>query len=81
MSSVDVFIQEKWRIASGHAGSGNTTNIGSIEGTLKDFAEGRGDFRSEEEFLAYWRGYERTSAEREGVYSNIEEFRARQAKR
>ena len=76
VSSVEVFVQEKWRIASDRAGSGNTTNIGSITGVLGDFAAGRGVFRNEEEFLAYWREYRRTSAERHGVYSNIEEFRA-----
>jgi hypothetical protein len=80
MSSVDVFIQEKWLIASDHAGSGNTTNIGSIDGVLADFAKGRGVFKSEEEFLEYWRGYGRTSADR-GAYSNIGEFRARKRKR
>jgi hypothetical protein len=75
-SSVEVFVQEKWRIASGHAGSGNTTNIGSIEGVLDDFVAGRGVFTSEKEFLAYWRGYGRTSADRESSYSTIEQFRA-----
>lgn len=76
LSSVEVFVQEKWRIASDHAGSGNTTNIGSIDGTLDDFAKGCGPFKSEAEFLEYWRGYGRTSADR-GAYSNITQFRAR----
>jgi hypothetical protein len=75
LSTVDVFVQEKWRIASGRAGSGNTTNIGSIDGTLGDFVKGRGEFKSEDEFLAYWRGYGRTSADRRGNYSTIAEFR------
>ena len=51
--NVDVFVQEKWRIASGSAGSGNTTNIGSITGTIDDFRQGTGPFESEEEFLEY----------------------------
>lgn len=29
-SNVEFFVQEKWRVSSDRAGSGNTTNIGSI---------------------------------------------------
>ena len=72
---VEVFIQEKWRIAGDRAGSGNTTNIGSISGTIEDFTAGNGVFSSEKEYLSYWRGYKRTSAERKLSYSNIPEFR------
>lgn len=73
--NVDVFMQEKWRIASDKAGSGNTTNIGSIKGTLEDFKAGNGIFDSEGEFLAYWRNYARTPAEREKSYADIKGFR------
>lgn len=73
--NVDVFVQEKWRIASDRAGSGNTTNIGSINGTIEDFREGRGMFSSEDEFLDYWRSYGRTKADRSD-FSNIKEFRS-----
>ncbi|MBA4164686.1 MAG: restriction endonuclease [Erythrobacter sp.] len=72
-SEVDVFVQEKWRIAGDVAGSGNTTNIGSIVGNIDDFRSGCGIFKSEREFLNYWRSYGRTAAIRN--YSNIEEFR------
>jgi len=72
--NVDVFVQEKWRISSDRAGSGNTTNIGSINGTLEDFEEGRGPFESEEEFLEYWRSYGRTKSDRTD-FSNIDGFR------
>ena len=72
---VEVFIQKKWRIAGDRAGSGNTANIGSIHGTIDDFIAGNGIFDSEAEFIEYWRGYKRTSAERQQVYSNIDEFR------
>lgn len=51
---VDVFVQEKWRIAGTTAGSGNTANIGSIKGTLEDFRNGGTPFQSEDEFLDYW---------------------------
>lgn len=57
---VDYFVQEKYRIAGKRAGSGNTTNIGSIVGTsVGDFASGNGPFAEsgEEAFLVYWRSY------------------------
>jgi len=69
-------MQEKWRIAGDRAGSGNTANVGSIYGTIKDFSAGNGVFASEAEFLEYWRGYRRTNRERQASYSNIDEFRA-----
>ncbi len=75
--NVEVFMQEKWRIAGDRAGSGNTTNIGSIGGTIADFRSGNGIFNSEAEFLEYWRGYKRTKPERRMSYSNIDEFRAK----
>ncbi len=76
---VEVFMQEKWRIAGDRAGSGNTANVGSISGTIEDFSDGNGVFASEAEFLEYWRGYKRTSQERRSAYSNIHEFRGREA--
>jgi len=69
-------MQEKWRIAGDRAGSGNTTNIGSITGTIADFSAGKGVFASGMEFLEYWKGYKRTDRERQSFYSNIREFRA-----
>lgn len=72
---VEVFMQEKWRIAGDKAGSGNTTNIGSINGTISDFVDGRGIFKSEDEFLEYWRGYKLTATGRRNTYSNIQEFK------
>ncbi len=74
-TDVEVFMQEKWRISGDRAGSGNTTNIGSINGTLADFQQGNGVFQSESEFLAYWRGYGRTAEERARLYRNVGEFR------
>ena len=74
-TDVAVFVQEKWRIAGDRAGSGNTTNIGSIVGALSDFQQGNGVFQSESEFLAYWRSYGRTADERARLYRNISEFR------
>lgn len=74
IANIEFFVQDKWRISSDRAGSGNTTNIGSINGTIDDFREGRGVFASEDEFLEYWRGYKRTARERTN-FSNIKEFR------
>lgn len=54
-ANVEFFIQEKWRIAGKRAGSGNTANIGSIYGHLADFEKGDGPFKTEEEFLTFWR--------------------------
>lgn len=72
---VNTFFQEKWKISGDKAGSGNTTNIGSINGTLNDFKTGTSLFISEEEFLDYWRNYERTANERMHAFSNISEYR------
>ncbi|CAM3512534.1 Type II restriction enzyme EcoRV [Bordetella sputigena] len=72
--NVRVFVQEKWRIASYRAGSGNTTNIGSITGRIEDFRNGNGPFRSEQEFLDYWRNYGRKAADRER-FKDIETYR------
>ncbi|MES1949653.1 restriction endonuclease EcoRV [Salinisphaera sp. S4-8] len=72
---VEWFFQEKWRIAGDKAGSGNTTNIGSIYGCLEDFQAGNGPFRSEDEFLDYWRHYERTAEERARKFSHVEGYR------
>ena len=41
IENIEFFVQEKWRIAGDRAGSGNTTNIGSITGTIDDFREGK----------------------------------------
>lgn len=73
-SDVEFFVQDKWRISSDRAGSGNTTNIGSINGTIDDFRRGAGPFESEREFLAYWRAYGRTAASRTD-FSDIDGFR------
>ena len=72
---VRVFVQEKWRIAGDKAGSGNTTNIGSIRGHIEDFRNGNGVFSSSEEYLDYWRNYERTAADRREKFKNIDEYR------
>ena len=74
-TEVEVFMQEKWKIAGDKAGSGNTANIGSISGTIGDFIYGKSVFESESEFIDYWRGYKRTMGERTLIYSNVNEYR------
>lgn len=72
---VEVCFQEKWKISGDKAGSGNTTNIGSLSGHLQDFIDGNTPFNNEEEFIQYWRNYGRTATERKHTFSCIEEFR------
>lgn len=60
MEDIEYFVQEKYRIASDRPGSGNTTNIGSIEASsVGEFAKGEGPFAhlGESVFLDYWRNY------------------------
>ncbi|WP_064135034.1 type II restriction endonuclease, partial [Thiomonas arsenitoxydans] len=73
--NVRVFVQEKWRISSDRAGSGNTTNIGSLVGRIDQFRDGGGPFQDENEFLDYWRNYGRIAADRVN-FKNIVEYRA-----
>lgn len=73
-------MQEKWKIAGDKSGSGNTNNIGSINGTIYDFINGKGIFESDAEFLKYWQGYKPTARERRASYSNIQEFRGEKRK-
>lgn len=74
-TGVRVFVQEKWKIASDKAGSGNTTNIGSITAHLQGFENGENPFTSEEEFLHYWQNYEKTKSQRAERFGTIEEYR------
>jgi hypothetical protein len=69
------FVQEKYRIAGESAGSGNTTNIGSIRSReIRDFERGAGPFATHGEsvFRDYWANYGRTSAVR--PYTDISEY-------
>lgn len=79
-ADVEFFVQDKWRISSDRAGSGNTTNIGSINGAIDDFRKGNGPFESEREFLDYWSSYGRTASSRT-EFSDIDGFRRLARKR
>lgn len=56
ITEIDVIVQEKWRIASRRTGSGTTKHMRSIT-NIEDLKAGCGEFRSQEEFLEYWRHY------------------------
>lgn len=57
-TNIDFFVQEKYKIAGMSAGSGNTTNIGSIKSKhIEDFKNGNGPFNSHKEFEEYWKNY------------------------
>lgn len=79
-ADVEFFVQDKWRTSSDRAGSGNTTNIGSINGAIDDFRKGNGPFESEREFLEYWSSYGRTASSRT-EFSDIDGFRRLARKR
>ena len=58
---IDIFFQEKWRVASDRPGSGNTRNIGSVT-DLTALHEGKGPFvylgeEGEGIFNEYWQQY------------------------
>ena len=58
---IEIFLHEKWRVASDHPGSGNTRNIGSIT-DLTALREGKGPFvrlgeEGEAIFNEYWQQY------------------------
>ena len=56
--NVEVFFQEKWKIAGKRPGSGNTKHIGSIKGNIDTSKDPTPVFNSHEEFEEYWRNYE-----------------------
>jgi len=57
-TNIEFFVQEKYKIAGKTAGSGNTTNIGSIKSnSIEDFNSGNGSFETHKDFENYWRNY------------------------
>lgn len=62
ISNFDVFLVEKWKIASDKRGSGNTANIGSIK-NIEAIKKGEGTFAKlgESVFDAYWLQYGETT--------------------
>lgn len=60
VSNIEAIVQEKWKLASRSTGTGTTTAIGSIK-DIKRLKAGNGDFKTEKEFLKYWRNYKRNN--------------------
>lgn len=58
VKNIDIFVQEKHKLAWYTPGSGNTANIGSVK-TITDIVEGTGPFSKlgKEVFEDYWRNY------------------------
>jgi len=58
ITNVEVILQEKWKVAIGSPGSGNTANIGSIK-KISQLKNGTGPFsrESEDVFDDYWMHY------------------------
>ncbi len=74
--NVEVFVQEKYKIAGEKPGSGNTENIGSYKTNRMDYLiNGEGPFSDLgiEIFEKYWSGYPKYRAT-EKDYTNIDEF-------
>lgn len=72
---VEWFVAEKWQIAGSSAGSGNTTNIGSISSDISGFKKPNPIFSNEEEFLDYWRNYETTAEKRKNTFHNLSTYK------
>lgn len=75
---IQLFVCEKWQIASDRQGSGNTANIGSIT-AIDDIVHGRGIFSKlgEDWFDEYWMNYGITTMKRGGesvVIKNLTDF-------
>lgn len=73
---VEWFVEEKWKLSGDSAGSGNTTNIGSVNENIEWFKKPEPIFKDEEEFLDFWRHYGKTKKEREKSFKNLDEFRS-----
>ena len=59
ISNIQIVVQEKWKLASKRTGTGTTTAIGSIR-EISKIVKSEGDFKSEREFLDYWRNYSKS---------------------
>lgn len=81
IKNIEVFVQEKWRIASDHPGSGNTKNIGSIT-NIEDLKNGNGIFSTLNEsiFNDYWSFYLTNDMAKKAelpkpLYRNLKEYK------
>lgn len=72
---LELFVVEKWRIASDRSGSGNTANIGSIN-HIGDLKSGNGMFHElgEKWFDDYWMNYGKIAGESGQPIKSLKEF-------
>lgn len=72
---LELFVVEKWRIASDKRGSGNTANIGSIN-HIGDMKAGKGMFHKlgEKWFDDYWANYGKITGESGRPIKSLKEF-------
>lgn len=73
---VEIFVQEKYKIAGDKLGSGNTENIGSYRTNRMDYLiNGEGPFSALgiEIFEDYWRGYPKYQEEKKN-YTSLDEY-------
>jgi len=61
ISNIKIIVHEKWKLASKSTGTGTTTAIGSVH-DIDKIIKGKGAFKSKEEFLEYWRNYNRSNS-------------------
>ena len=75
ITDIEYFAQEKYKIASGTTGSGNTENIGSITArSIREFMEGTGPFSTlgEDVFIDYWRNFPKYREK--GGFRNLKQY-------
>ncbi|MFH1445154.1 MAG: type II restriction endonuclease [Nanoarchaeota archaeon] len=61
ISNIKIIVHEKWKLASKSTGTGTTTAIGSVN-DIDKLIKGEGTFKSKEEFLEYWKNYNRNKS-------------------
>lgn len=54
---MEIIVQEPWRIASKERSSTTREYIGAVT-VISDLREGRGEFKTPDEFYAFWRRYQ-----------------------
>ncbi len=56
VDDLELIVQEPWKIGSHKRSSTTREYIGAVQG-LDDLRQGRGEFKTAEEFYKFWRGY------------------------
>ncbi len=56
VDDLELIVQEPWRIGSRKRSSTTREYIGAVQG-LDDLRQGRGEFKTADEFYKFWRAY------------------------